>query len=120
MVSTLEGAAMPDTATRSGVFLAEFGGKLYVSSATAVLDRSSRIEECSGCHEIVDRRAKITCGCGSSTVWDRSSDGQPFAYRYFTPPADPNEGNYLTIVKTEAAEPMCEHWHELPITFSIP
>lgn len=120
MISAPEGAAMSDTAVRFGAFVAEFGGSLYLSSLNAVLDKSSRIEGHPDRHDYVDRRAKITCACGASSEWDIPVHGGVFAYQYVSPPADPDRGVYLTIVRAPATKPMCEHWHELPLRFSAP
>jgi hypothetical protein len=101
--------AAPDL-TRPDTLLVEFGGKICVS----VLPATFNIER-----ECQDLTAKLDCACGASAEFRMPSDGEPVAFRYFNSPVDVPGHQYVAVVRAGQAEPMCDHWIELPLALKL-
>jgi hypothetical protein len=109
--------ATTPVATETGAFIAEFGGKLYLSMHHASYDKERLCEDFVDRVVVVDTRWTISCSCGASFEWSSSpSEDSVVAYRYFRPLEEAGGYCHLTVVRSAKSEPLCDHWLELPLS----
>lgn len=99
--------------------IAEFGEKCYaaVLPVTVAAERLDDDFDLIPSARIVRQQYKmsVACRCGAHVEWINTALHDPFIYQY----ADSYEGEVWSfqIIRTEIAEPPCDHWHEIPLCF---
>lgn len=92
--------------------IAEFGGECYVAMSAVAVKSERQIAEIGNPVERYETReslVSLTCDCGAGLEWSRPPTKEPFWFRY-------TGHNRLSIVRTQAAEPPCEHWLKTPLS----
>lgn len=113
--------AMLSTPVNTGALIAEFGGKLYVSTRHATAVTENVVQDHGIRVDVVDRRARITCECGVVAEWSapRRQSGEWNVFRLFYGDAETDPYGPLTIIRAVNDTPPCDHWSEVPLKLAV-
>ncbi|MFG1794147.1 hypothetical protein [Nocardia sp. NPDC049149] len=113
------------SAEPGGVVIAYFGGRPWLAMRTVTIDFErpaktlpEELWEADRVAQWITEKVQIvSCDCGAVDVLSRPPQGGPTAaVSYARTAEDSNLGkNHLTIVRTAAPQPPCEHWYEIDL-----